>query len=85
MNEIVERAAKAAYEHFYVSPWPPKQFDAELRSADDWRSMVRAVIEAMRESTEAMSQAAFETAGSPSDWYGFGDMWRAAIDVALDK
>lgn len=32
--------------------------------------------------TEKMSQAAFDAAGSPSDWYGFGEMWRAALASA---
>ncbi|HAT7708593.1 TPA: hypothetical protein JAX41_005079, partial [Enterobacter roggenkampii] len=29
--------------------------------------------------TEEMHQAAFEAAGSPSDWYGLDEMWEAAI------
>lgn len=32
--------------------------------------------------TEAMSQAAFEAAGSPSDWFGFDEMYSAALAVA---
>ena len=31
------------------------------------------------EPTEEMSQAAFEAAGSPSYWYGFDELWEAAI------
>lgn len=32
--------------------------------------------------TDAMEQAAFLEAGAPSDWYGFADMWAAALAVA---
>ncbi|WP_407223110.1 hypothetical protein [Enterobacter roggenkampii] len=32
--------------------------------------------------TEEMHQAAFEAAGSPSDWYGLDEMWEAAIAAA---
>ncbi|MCK7179494.1 hypothetical protein [Enterobacter roggenkampii] len=33
-------------------------------------------------STEEMNQAAFEAAGSPSDWYGFDELWEAAVAAA---
>ncbi len=36
------------------------------------------------EATPEMSQAAYKAAGSPSDWYGFEDMWAAALS-ALPK
>ncbi|WP_252275262.1 hypothetical protein [Pseudomonas subflava] len=29
--------------------------------------------------TDEMDQAAFEAAGSPSDWYGFAEQWTAAL------
>ncbi|MCE9966881.1 hypothetical protein LZ654_18850 [Lelliottia amnigena] len=32
--------------------------------------------------TEQMSQAAYEAAGCPSDWYGFDGLWNAAITAA---
>lgn len=32
--------------------------------------------------TDAMEQAAFEAAGSPSDWFGFQEMWVAALAKA---
>ncbi len=41
----------------------------------DWQSVPK-------KPTEEMSQAAFEAAGCPSDWFGFDEMYSAAIAVA---
>lgn len=43
--------------------------------AADWQAVPRVA-------TDAMEQAAFEAAGSPSDWWGFADQWSAALAVA---
>ena len=76
---VVERAAKAMYEQFYNSEWPPLTFDAELRTADEWRSAARAAILTLREPTEAMV-----IAGCRHE--NMGDMagrWQAMIDEAV--
>lgn len=33
------------------------------------------------EPTGEMSQAAYEAAGCPSDWFGFDEMWAAALST----
>jgi hypothetical protein len=43
--------------------------------AADWQAVPKVA-------TDAMEQAAFEAAGSPSDWWGFAEQWAAALAVA---
>jgi hypothetical protein len=91
-EEIIERAARAAYEQFYNSGWPPKSFDAELRTADEWRNAMRAVILTLREPTESMAEAG-DAAGVDYDSddrtgslfvrsVDLKKAWQAAIDEA---
>lgn len=78
-NPAIESAARAAYEHFYTSAWPPDPFDAELRTADNWRSAMRAAILTLREPSEEMV-----IAGCRHE--NMGDMagrWSAMIDEAV--
>ena len=46
---IVEKVAKAIYEHGYVGDWPPKHEVDLNMDADYFRAAARAAIEAMRE------------------------------------
>lgn len=43
------------------------------------------MVQVPREPTDRMSQAAFEAAGSPSDWCGFDEMWRAAVEAWISE
>lgn len=81
MSEMVERAARACYEDLGgadpgATPWP----ELRERDKDGFRNQVRVTIEAMREPTAAMVNAA--------DPHGiimanFETAWQAMIDEAL--
>lgn len=92
MSEMVERVAKAIFEQFYLGweekpAWPPKVYDSELRSADDWRNAVRIGLGTMREPNEAMQNGAREWSrvfvGSPIGNRAATGCWQAMIDEAL--
>lgn len=81
--EMVERVARAicGSEGFYA---PDGIGDHGGREAN-WRFHIaeaRAVIEAMREPTDAMTQACDAMIGDAASPY---DHWRRMIDAALDK
>jgi hypothetical protein len=81
MSEMVERAAMAIYASLggddpQATPWP----DLREKDKDGFRSQVRVTIEAMREPTPEMVDAA--------DPHGiimanFETAWQAMIDEAL--
>lgn len=83
MNEMIERVARAVYEarnsgRATVAEW--LELPQAVRAEE--RRDARAAIEAMREPTEGMVQAAHEEAphiGSVFWWHS----WRAMIDAAL--
>lgn len=81
MGEMIERVAAAMYEACYTALWPPEPFDSELRSADDWRAMVRRAILKLREPTEAMLVAG--NSASPSDFDEASFIWPAMVDEIL--
>jgi hypothetical protein len=71
MSEMIERVAKAIEE----SIWEPGQ-DSVIAA--------RAAIEAMREPTEAMLEAASIEAQKPAGWHMvYRNIHRAMIDAAL--
>ena len=57
MSEMVERAAAAAYGHFFCDDWPPEQAPDLGMEADAWREAVRKAIAALREPSEEMVSA----------------------------
>jgi hypothetical protein len=94
MSDMVERVAKVLYESIYTDIWPPSPFDAELRTADDWRATARRAIEAMREPSDAILEAGSwqsnhypavpdGSSTPPVHRFVVTQMWRAMIDAAL--
>jgi hypothetical protein len=55
MTEMVERVAKAMFEHDYIGrSWDN---NCDCYAKDEWRKRARAAIEAMREPTDAQQAA----------------------------
>lgn len=102
MSAMIEKAARAIYEADDVwssaFPWPDMGSDDQ--SADNYRRIARAAIEAMREPTEAMHEAAEEisvyyddfscgdgniTLGLSGFRAKFNGIWGQLIDAALKE
>jgi len=96
MTDTLDIAAKAAFAHWRNYPQLPQQtIDAAWANLPDaakapWIRTARAVIEAIREPTEAMADAGRES-GSEFllDWEGItansaSIVWRAMIDKVLE-
>ena len=90
MNEMVERAAKAAHDKLFAdfdrSDWPTTNCSID---ANGFRVAARAAIAAMREPTGRMATAgwaaAYDIGGAlPSD-AGIRAIWQAMIDAALTE
>ena len=80
---MLEKVAKALYEHGYVGDWPPsRQVDLGM-DADYFRAMARAAINAMREPTTAMFLAGSDQLGKPRKT--LPECWRDMISAALDE
>lgn len=84
MNEMVERAARAAY---YGWPWkrtpiPWERLPDNMRA--DWRLSASAAIEAMRKPTEAM-MAAVDLPDEDADYatQKITEIWQGMIDAAI--
>ena len=75
MSEMVERVARAIISS-------ASSYAGYEANSDYWDSLARAAIEAMREPTEAMVNAAPDLRGV--DFYPT-DVWRAMIEAALKK
>jgi hypothetical protein len=89
-DDIVERVAVAmriAYARLNHDE-PPVPFD-KSRARDEWLCCARAAIEALREPTKAMLDAAYEAhdayeaAPEPKAWCGLSSAFQAMIDRAL--
>ena len=80
MSEVLERAAAAAYGHFFCDDWPPKQAPDLGMEADAWREAVRKAIAAIRMPTQAMRHAGAEV---DQQWGYIEAVWEAMIDEAL--
>ena len=65
MSDMVERVAKAIFEHWFCGDWPPEREVDLSMGAEDFRAAAREVIAAMREPTGAMSEHL--TASQPAE------------------
>jgi hypothetical protein len=83
MSEMVERVARAMCDHAYSDIEIKRGWDGETRGSQvKWCAMARAAIEAMREPSQGMVNAATASDFGP----GPGEfllMWEAGIDEAL--
>jgi hypothetical protein len=95
MSEMVERVARALHAQYHGAmmaggaaetaevAW--KRADAS-GDHDQWRAEARAAIEAMREPTDAMIEAAVTADAAEPIHFGAHEaiaMWRAMIDAAV--
>lgn len=83
MSEVIERAARAAFECW---DFPCRRFDS--LSSDDqehWREIARAAIEAMREPTPEMLGAGWPHTADPCWVEDVRKAWGAMIDAALKE
>ena len=87
MSEMVERVARAIYEDDFGgpdrTPTPWAERDEEFR--ETVRSNARAAIQAMREPTSAMVEAADSRRDPRNGWLGAISAWEAMIDAALKE
>ena len=79
---LIEKVAKAIFEHGYVGDWPPKHEVDLNMDANYFRSVARVAIEAMREPTDAMHDAGWNS-GQPNRPPKY--MWHDMIDAALNE
>jgi hypothetical protein len=88
-SELIERAAKAAYEAYYerAAGLPLAGWDGESEHAKDIaRAQVRAVLAAIREPTEAVLRAGATWGTLELDGKlgrDFTPLWQAMVDAAL--
>ena len=84
---MLEKVAKALYEHGYVGDWPPtREVDLNM-DANYFRALARAAIQAMREPNDTMLLAALKM-GEPEDrvvWTKAKSVWHDMIDAALNE
>jgi hypothetical protein len=95
MTSMVEKVARAIYEEDDVwsaaFPWP--NMPSSDQSADNYRRIARAAIQAMREMTPGMIDASsYATTIGDEGVYRIGidkqgalEVWEAAIDAALKE
>jgi hypothetical protein len=78
MNEMIERVARAIADNLYSAD-PYDEMVKDRRANYRIQSVARAAIAAMREPTEAMSQAG---GGEQGDPFMANVVWRRMIDEA---
>jgi len=78
-NEVIERGARALHTSGVFPSLIPWERCAEIYRRDR-RMQARAVIESIREPTEAMKSAGAE-GGEPAGWCG--SIWKRMIDEML--
>jgi hypothetical protein len=85
MSEVLERAAAAAYGHFFCDDWPPKQAPDLGMEADAWREAVRKAIAAIREPNATTKTAGYYGArfADGATIEDAGECWRQMIDAIL--
>ena len=80
MSEMAERVALRLRAHEAIGV----AIHAEIIDDDNLRDFARAAIEAMREPTKAMENAAYKLTDDTDRWACHpDDSWRAMIDEAL--
>lgn len=81
---MIERVAQALQTN---ADFPRESGRTMVPMEDYWRNQARVAIEAMRQTTEAMANAAVDAAAKAEGWLTdegtTNALWRAMIDAAL--